>query len=59
VYILLVGPRGEERAKQLIAICADEQVENYVPNDVAMILNMLESSCVVSQPNMTTVEVSE
>jgi hypothetical protein len=59
VYIAARSSLGEERAKQLIAICAAEQVENYVPNDIAMILDILESSGVVSQPDTTTVEVSE
>jgi hypothetical protein len=58
VYIAARYSLGEEHAKQLIAICAAEQVENYVPNDVAMILDISESS-VISELYAATVEVSE
>jgi hypothetical protein len=42
-----------------IAICAAKQVEKYVPNDVAIILDILKSRGVVYQPDSTTVAVSE
>ena len=35
---------GEERAKQLIAICAAEQAMNYASDDVAMVLDILEGT---------------
>jgi hypothetical protein len=59
VYIAAWSSLGKERTKQLNAICAADQVKKYVPNDFAMTLDILESSGVVSQPDATTVEVSE
>ena len=57
VFVSARSSLGEERAKQLIAICAAEQAMNYASDDVAMVLDILEGTVEAEEAEEADVSV--